>query len=282
MNKRRSILLFLSLLNLFTISKGLEEKIKLYTLCTPSHQILKDEWFLPSIQDDYEIIIEYHDQECPTGSYMKPGWIKIMIHKMDLIIQAIQENWNKILIVSDVDIQFFRPTQELIVSSLQDKDIVIQRESPSGQLCAGFFACWGNEKTLKLWQNVKQLMLAQQVNHDQHGLNYLLRSRKINVNNIQSNDPLIIELLNEEISEVLFNQLRKIKNPHNVQWDYLPIEFFGGGTLTGKPWRPGQRLPVPGNIIMHHANWTVGIKNKIAQLTYVRKVVNSRRNNLST
>jgi len=245
MNKRSSILLFLSLLSCLKVSKGLEERIHLYALCTKTHEELRDQWFLPTIQDDYEVIIKNHHQECPSGMYNQAGWMKVMLSKVDLIIKAIQENWNKILIVSDVDIQFFRPTQKLIVSALQDKDIVIQRESPSGQLCAGFFACWGNKKTLKLWQEIKKLMQNNQANNDQHGLNLLLKSKKFN-------------------------------NPYNVQWDYLPVEFFGGGVLTGKAWHPGKELPVPDNIVMHHANFTTGMNNKIAQLRYVRKVVNSR------
>jgi len=33
---------------------------------------------------------------------------------------------------------------------------------------------------------------------------------------------------------------------------------------------------VPKDIVMHHANWTVGIKNKIAQLEYLRDIVKGR------
>jgi hypothetical protein len=62
-----------------------------------------------------------------------------------------------------------------------------------------------------------------------------------------------------------------------MKWKYLPVEFFGGGTLTGTLWEPGLPLTVPENIFVHHANWTVGVSNKIAQLSYVRKIVEERK-----
>ena len=65
-------------------------------------------------------------------------------------------------------------------------------------------------------------------------------------------------------------------NPFHIKWGYLPIEFFGGGTLTCKIWEPGKSLPVPQNIIMHHANFTKGVDNKIAQLHYIKDIVKQR------
>ena len=73
---------------------------------------------------------------------------------------------------------------------------------------------------------------------------------------------------------------RSKKNPYNVTWDYLPDIFFGGGTFTGCEWTPGKRLTIPQGIVMHHANWTKGISNKIAQLLYVKKLVLDQQNNL--
>jgi len=66
-------------------------------------------------------------------------------------------------------------------------------------------------------------------------------------------------------------------NPYGIRWNYLPRQFFGGGTLAGKAWKPGMVLQVPQDIVLHHANWTIGIENKIAQLKYVKNVVDSRK-----
>jgi len=177
---------------------------------------------------------------------MDAGWTDTTIRKVDLIIRAIKENWGSIFIFSDVDIQFFCPIQKRIFELMEGKDMIIQKNAPNGVLCSGFFACRGNEKTLRLWQDVKKTMQKSKLHSDQKSLNRCIKRHSQ-------------------------------KNPYNVVWSYLPSTFFGGGTLTGREWYPGIHLKVPHGILMHHANWTKGVKNKIAQLVYVRKVVNKRK-----
>jgi hypothetical protein len=53
----------------------------------------------------------------------------------------------------------------------------------------------------------------------------------------------------------------------------LPDTFLSGGTLTGKRWNPGDYLQLLDGIYMHHANWTIGVENKITQLKYVKALV---------
>ena len=243
MKSRLIICIAISLL--YTVSVFSDEKIKLYALCTPSHEILKDQFFLPSIQDDFDIVIDFCEQTCPTAGFMNEGWTETTARKVDLIIRAIEENWGKIFIFSDVDIQFFAPIQDVILMLMRDKDIIMQRNNPEGVLCTGFFACRGNEKTLQLWTDVKETMKKKKSNSDQNSFNQCIKRRSK-------------------------------KNPYTVAWEYLPNSFFGGGTLTGSLWTPGKSLSIPHNIMIHHANWTKGISNKIAQLIYVQDEVRKR------
>jgi len=222
-----------------------QQKIKLYALCTPSHEILKDQFFLPSLQDNFELIIEHVDQTCSSAKFMDEGWTQTTLQKVNLIIRAIKENWNTIFIFSDVDIQFFAPMQEKIIKLMEGKDIVMQKNCPSGVLCTGFFACRGNAKTLQLWEDVKKMMEINSLNSNQNSFNHCIKRHNK-------------------------------KNPYGVVWAYLPNSFYGGGTLTGCEWLPGMFLPIPPRIFMHHANWTKGVKNKIEQLNYVRKEVMRR------
>jgi hypothetical protein len=221
-------------------------KIKMYALCTPSHEILRDNYFLPSLQDDFDLIIENAEQTCTTSAFMSEGWTKTTIKKVDLIIKAIHENWGSFFIFSDLDIQFFQPIEDAICTLLKDNDLIIQKNCPSGVLCSGFFVCRANEKTLQLWSDVKTMMLQNPEQSDQITLNQCIKRHSK-------------------------------KNPYDVQWDYLPTTFFGGGTLTGTYWYPGKKLPVPQNIMIHHANWTRGIANKVAQLEYVKKIVKQQK-----
>src|SRR5277367_302503 len=121
-------------------------KMRLYALYTPSHEILKDDFFLPSIeatQDDFEIILEFCEQTCRTAEFMSEGWTATTMRKVDLILRAIKENWGEVFIFSDVDIQFFSPIKEVILTLMKDKDIIMQKNNPDGVLCTGFFACRG-------------------------------------------------------------------------------------------------------------------------------------------
>ena len=243
---KSKLLILIILLSLYTSKNNAEYKIKLYALYTPSHKILADKFFLPTIQDDFELIIVKVDQTCPTAQFLERGWRQTTIQKVDLIIQAVKDNWGKVFIFSDVDIQFFGPIQQHILSLMQDNDLIIQKNSPNGVICSGFFACRGNEKTLRLWQDVRKVMVRTRLS-DQRSLNRCLRKQK------------------------------RRGNLYGIKWNYLPPIFFGGGALTGKRWHPGTKLLVPQGVVMHHANWTIGIKNKIKQLKYVQGVVWKRK-----
>jgi len=221
-----------------------QKKMAVYVIYTSSHEQMFVESFLPSIQafDDYEIVIDKFEQECPSGVYMKQGWVGTMRHKVDLIIRAIKENWGDIFIYADVDIQFFGITQQLLRELMIGKDLLVQKDNPGGEMCAGFFVCRGNERTLNLWQAIKS-RLSPSVS-DQPNLNRLVR----------------------------------FSNPYKVIWGYLPVEHFcGAGTFNGEVWKPGQSFKIPKTILMHHANYTKGIENKLLQLLYVRETVERRK-----
>ncbi len=240
-NKILSLLVLLSAAFYQNIFSS-QDKIKMYAIYTPTHQTFVENWFLPSIKDDYEVILEKHDQLSSTGAFAKEGWRETMLFKIDVVIRGIRENWNKIFIHSDVDIQFFKPTKEIIVALMHDKDMAIQLNNPkNGEMCAGFFACRGNQKNLDLWLEIRRR----------------LTDKKYLEKNPKTHD------------QAELNRLVRNENVYHLKWDYLPIEFYcpRGG------WNPGRALDIPNNLIMHHANWTIGIKNKLSQLEYVKSHV---------
>ncbi len=218
--------------------KKIDYTIKLYSFYTSSHKILKDKWFGPTIKDDFEVIIDCYKQDCPSGVYMTAGWKKSMGRKVNLILRAIEENWGKIFIYSDIDIQFFRSMKRHILKAMKGNDMVFQRDRPSGTVCAGFIVCRANEKTLRLFKAIRQYMIDNDLS-DQKTLNHLLRKTD------------------------LFT---------DIKWAHLPETFFAAATLLHeKPnWYPGKVLKIPRDIILHHANWVGGVQRKIAQLSYVR------------
>ena len=58
-------------------------RMRLYAFYTSSHKKLLDEWFLPSLKDDFELVLEEHTQECLMAKFMSKGWNDCMIKKVD-------------------------------------------------------------------------------------------------------------------------------------------------------------------------------------------------------
>ena len=242
--------------------------MKIYVFYTPSHESLYRDWFLPSLKDDYEFVVKRYEQRSLSGDFMDKGWIETMHAKVDLILEGIRDNMGEVFVHADVDIQFFKPTIKILSRLIEGKDFVVQRDNPQGVACAGFFACRANKKTLQLWLDIKE-NLGKNNLHDQDLLNTYLgtyQQRWLQGKLFQLGEKLHSVALQKAVS--LINSM--VKNLHQIKWAYLPDEFMSGGTLTGKLWNPGQFLKVPSQIILHHANWTVGVENKVAQLRYVR------------
>jgi len=226
--------------------------MKLISTYTESHKVFKDKWFLPSLRDKYDLELI----KCPDsygGAYMDKKWSKAVLFKADVIIETIKKNWGKVFIYSDIDIQFFQPTKKILLEHIVNNDIVCQRSNPYGQLCTGFWAAKANRKVLRIWEQVRKYIPKEK--RDQLIFNKIIKR----------------EQRRKRLPAILRNIFYG-----NCRYSSLPTSFFGGGTLTGKRWESGMELFVPEDIVLHHADWTVGIESKIVQLEYVKRIVESR------
>lgn len=62
------------------------------------------------------------------------------------------------------------------------------------------------------------------------------------------------------------------QNIHLVKSKFLSNKFFTIGNLIHNSWKPSLFFPlIPTSILMHHANFTIGIENKIKLLNAVRE-----------
>ena len=224
------------------------DSLKLYAIYSEYNEKLKDEWFLPSLTGEFELHIEKAD--CFGGNYGTNAFREAVLEKSNLIINAIKENMSETFVYSDVDIQYFKPIKSLLLDAIVGHDIVCQRDEPrakGNQLCTGFFIIRANNGTLKLWERVRKAVRKE--GRDQLAFNRILNSW----------------------------WYRQFSYPR-IKYNFLSDNFFSAGTLTGENWQPGQELVIPDDIVLHHANWTVGIENKISQLEYVKRCVESRLN----
>jgi hypothetical protein len=62
------------------------------------------------------------------------------------------------------------------------------------------------------------------------------------------------------------------ENPEFIRYALLPDTYWTP-VRSGAHWQPGNPLTPPRDIVLHHANKTIGNANKIAQLSTVERLV---------
>lgn len=255
--------------------------MKIYSLYTPNHQIFFDEWFMPTFKDKIELDIKLFDIK-GEGIIGNKQFYHAMHHKVDTIIRGINENFGDIIIYSDIDIQFFQPIETIVANLIKDKDILIQRDSPFGVFCAGFIVLRCDANSLRLFNDVKDLMFQRKTHDDQQILNELLYYKCIEESYFTRFSVAINRRLCYLISKLFevpndsYRLFASQQNSYNLRVAHLPDEFCSGGTFSATVWEPGLPLHVPENIILHHGNWAKGVKHKVAQMEYVKQVVAAR------
>ena len=210
--------------------------MKLLIVHTPSHQVLKDHYFLPSLQDEFELCQYAYDQP-GGGQFMQADWSSGILFKCERIIDTIRENPGEVLVYADVDLIFLGPALKTLLHAVQDCDIACQMDDPDGNFCSGFFVVRAGPRTLALWERVRR--------------------------GIQS----------EGRDQLTFNRLAR--NMDGLTVRHLPVSFFGAGTFTGREATAETTLYIPPAPVMFHANFVVGVENKIALLNQVGDIVRS-------
>lgn len=234
--------------------------IRLYCLCTPSHERLRDDWFLPTLKDEFRICQHYLRQD-GQGSYGDTSFRSAVRGKVDMIERAIERNWGRVFVVADVDIQFFGPIADLVLDAIQEKDMVTQTDGPTGH-CCGFMVIRANDITRAFISRIQAMLEYDRFLTEQPAFNSALKE---------------FELRTGFLPDIFFGPgsflyTRGVRTTH----DAFPSSWLRVENPTHPVWVPGSELMVRQNIVMHHANYTIGVENKIAQLEHVQKVVEDR------
>lgn len=206
--------------------------MKIYTMWTDSHEKLYKDFFLKYLPSELELVSIKEEQECPTGEFNSDGWQKSLKRKIDIFLKAVEENWGGYFIFSDCDIQFFGNIKNELILELADNDIACQHDT-SGYFCSGFFICRANENTKNMFQAIKDNygVYAKSPVGDQAGLN---------------------------------DKIHMVKNK------LLSNRFWTVGMALHNRWT-NQDFSIDKSILMHHANWTVGVDSKYELLKKVRE-----------
>jgi len=141
-----------------------------------------------------------------------------------------------IFIHADSDIYFFNNIEKDLLDELGEFDLAFQDDGHVG-LCMGFFVCRPSKKVYNLFCEVKR-RLDQFNGHDQNALNMLIKET-------------------------------------DVKYKRLPHRYSNYGQKHGKVW-DGSDFEVDQDILILHANWVIGIENKIKLINYVKQKIREK------
>lgn len=211
--------------------------MKLYTFYTPSHEGLLRDYLLPSLRGQFDVVAHCGPQRCPSAEFRQDGWLETMTEKARHMYRAVADNMGDLVVWADPDIVFFRPSVQRMLDDLGDDDLAAQRNRPSGtDVCAGFYICRANERTLKLFEKVAENTHRFHAVHDQEALN---------------------------------------RYKDAVRWKRLPPCYHHIYFSLGTGWDGDERrlegASLPDDVVMHHACWCVGVENKVRLLEWAKR-----------
>ena len=75
------------------------ERVPIYALCSQTHKVLRDEFFLPSLPPNLEPRVREVDlQQQDGGVYGSTSFRTAVRLKVDMVLEAIQEHWGNVFI----------------------------------------------------------------------------------------------------------------------------------------------------------------------------------------
>lgn len=209
----------------------------IYTHYSDSHKAMYENYFRTSLRKLYskeEVIIRaaYHKQTTVGGQFMSQGWLDAMDIKLDVILRALDETAE--FIFADCDIQFLKPFIHIVRDELKNFDLVCQEDR--GSLCAGFFGCKSNDQTKLLFNTIKKQFRS---------------------------------MVNDQVALNELSHLVKCKMLDKNQF-FTVGNFFenSNGTYV---WDNVTTIIPPKEAVLHHANYVIGVDNKMKLLEMIQR-----------
>jgi hypothetical protein len=158
--------------------------LKVFGVYSEENRRLKDDWFLKTLADDFELNFKYLGSNGGKDVHFSSEyWFSALRQRHEYLCQVIQDNLGEIIISMDLDIQFFGPCLPIINETIAGKDIVFQSERwpPTGEVNAGFVAIRCNDKTLDFYNRIARMEFEKMPLGDQSAINQLLREKSNNL-----------------------------------------------------------------------------------------------------
>lgn len=152
--------------------------MKLYCCYTESHSRLFNDYFLPSIPPDLELVAHKLDMQ-GEDHFLSPRFLECITTKVRLIIDSLKASPGEGLIWSDVDILFFQFSSRQALALLEENgaDILFQRSCfHNKDANTGFFICRANPQTIAFFQSVEEQMRREPHRNEESIVNEKLHS----------------------------------------------------------------------------------------------------------
>lgn len=204
--------------------------MRIYASYSDSHRLLLERHFLPSIPPGFDVVLRKHKQLCPSGVFNSNGWDAAMEEKVRFRLDAI-ENETEPFILCDVDIRFYNFGVGEALAWAASADLLCQDDG--AELCSGFMILRRSPLVRDLFLRV--LSTLRNVGREQPALNVAIQS--------------------------MF-AFRAGKLPRDRFWTAGLVDGVWDGQAPITP-------PAP-SMVMHHANWAMGVERKLAMLDAVQ------------
>jgi hypothetical protein len=212
--------------------------MKIYTLFTPSHRFLFENYFLKTFPFDARVELRILlKEQLGNAEFHGQGWRDTMHYKTRCFLQAAKEVQDQgIFMFIDPDIQFFDNFYDEIMDYMKNNDAVFQNDY-NGGVNTGFFAMRSTGKTRQFLQLVEDNL--HRFQEEQQCFNFIINKF-------------------DKHSDIAFNV------------SMLPKKYWTYGEFN-QNWEEGLDFDIPKDIVIHHGNWTKPFANKIKLLNLVRE-----------
>jgi len=155
----------------------MNERMPIYAVITPSHRVLYERFFLPSLNTEEFELHALDLEQKGNGEFLADDFKRCILFKVEQIIASILRHPGQIILWSDVDIQFFGLTAAKVraIFSEETLDYAVQRlTSKTDEACGGFYALRCSPVMLSFFQAVMQSTMHETEGNEQNAINLLL------------------------------------------------------------------------------------------------------------
>lgn len=214
--------------------------LRLVSYYTPTHEEMCRRFVMQRAWHFHERRYVKFDQTCPSGDFKSDGWNACMLDKLNTLLNLPADGMPTLYVDSDVCLMpGLHDWCRRYAESLADDEVAFSDDRI--QWCAGIMLFRSSSRVHSFWQTIADLSQAW-------------------------------DLPDQDVIHQLRLQAVERKGVLPVRARVLPSDVFCNWATVNahvpQPWS-GEAFGVPPTCVAWHANWTIGISNKVRMLELV-------------